>query len=90
MNNCFCKASMFNRPLFGGYVDFENAEFYRENFNVQTYWGISTAIGGLIPFAGVFVAWIWWFTCKHLWSANERLEGELPTIRRSIDMQWLR
>lgn len=89
MNNCYCKSSLWSLPFLGGYVDFENAQFYKENFNVQTSWAIGATIGGLIPFISCLVAMFWWLKCKHLWSANEITHPhQLQPIHAS--MEWLR
>jgi len=89
MNNCFCKASLFNLPFAGGYIDFENAQFYKSNFDVVKYWAIATAIGGFVPVAVFFVAIFWWMRCKNLWRAEER---DVPRVwdGPQADMNWLR
>ncbi|OIW31119.1 hypothetical protein CONLIGDRAFT_614585 [Coniochaeta ligniaria NRRL 30616] len=89
MNNCFCKSSLFNLPFKGGYMDFENAQFYKTNFDVVMYWAIATAIGGIVPVAVFFIAIFWWMRCKNLWRAEER---EVPRVwdGPQADMNWLR
>jgi hypothetical protein len=89
MNNCFCKASLFSVPFKGGYMDFENAQFYKANFDVVMYWAIATAIGGFVPVAVFFVAIFWWTRCKNLWRAEER---DVPRVwdGPQADMNWLR
>ncbi|RKK77499.1 hypothetical protein BFJ71_g16732 [Fusarium oxysporum] len=92
MSNCYCKASMLNVPYlsgYGGYVDFENAQFYKENFNVQTYWAIGTTFGGLIPLIAFVVVTFRWKMCAGLWSANERTQGyQFQPVHANMD--WLR
>ncbi|KIW10288.1 hypothetical protein PV08_11250 [Exophiala spinifera] len=75
MNNCWCKASLFNYPLLGGYVDFENAAFYREHFNVAKYWALGTCFGGLVPLLAFAVAVFWWLKCQHLWRFTQAARG---------------
>ncbi|KAB5560223.1 hypothetical protein GE09DRAFT_962289 [Coniochaeta sp. 2T2.1] len=89
MNNCFCKSSLFNVPFQGGYMDFENAQFYKANFDVVMFWAIATAIGGFVPVSVFFVAIFWWMRCKNLWRAEER---DVPGVwgGPQADMNWLR
>ncbi len=88
MNNCFCKASLFNLPAMGGYVDFYNAQYYKDHFNVELFWASATTIGGLVDIVAFIVAVFWWLKCQHLWSANERTR---PTVHSGdVNMNWLR
>lgn len=75
-------------PLLGGYMDFENAEFYRDHFNSGYYWGIAAVIGGAIPLIAFIVALFWWVNCKHLWNASEKYQGGLEN--NTTDTAWLR
>lgn len=89
MNNCFCKTSLFSLPNRGGYMDFENAQFYKDNFDVEMYWALATIIGGLVPVFVFVVAIFWWVRCKNLWRAGER---DQPRVwdGPQADMNWLR
>jgi hypothetical protein len=89
MNNCWCKANMLDfRFGYGGYFDFENAAFYRENFDVKKFWALGTALGGLVPLAAFVVAVFCWMRCQHMWSANDRTHAyQLQTIHANTE--WL-
>ena len=70
-NNCTCKASIFGLVGSGGYVDFENAAFYSEHYNVRRWWGTATAIGGGMLVSSLsFLAWRWQKS-SGLWKVNE-------------------
>lgn len=71
-SNCICKCSIFSMPLLGGYTDFKDAGFYRDNFNVMEYWAGAAHVGGSVPTVAFVVALFWWLKCRHLWKANER------------------
>lgn len=88
-NNCYCKSSNLGWPLgYGGYMDFENLEFYRANFNVVDYWTGGAVVGGFVPTATFVVALFWWRQCRYLWKANEREQPE-PPEGVEADTKWL-
>ncbi|KAF4457811.1 hypothetical protein F53441_325 [Fusarium austroafricanum] len=87
MNNCYCKSSALSMPGIGGYMDFENAAFYRDHFNSGYYWGFAAVIGGAIPLITFLVALFWWMKCKHLWSANEKGQGSFGNS--ATERLWL-
>ncbi|KAH8602956.1 hypothetical protein B0O99DRAFT_588020 [Bisporella sp. PMI_857] len=90
MNNCWCMASMFNVPFgLGGYTDFENGDFYMRYTNVQKFWAVGTAFGGIIPLVALIVAIFWWLKCQHLWSANDRTHASSPETHKA-STEWLR
>jgi hypothetical protein len=70
-------------------MDFENAQFYKANFDVETYWALATIIGGLVPVFVFLVAIIWWSRCKSLWRSDEREEPRVWDGPQA-DMNWLR
>jgi hypothetical protein len=74
-------------PGIGGYMDFENAAFYRDHFNSGYYWGFAAVLGGAIPLIAFLVALFWWVKCKHLWSANEKGQGNFHN--NATDRLWL-
>ena len=44
LNNCYCRASVFASG-YGGYEDFESAQFYKNSFHVVEYWIWATIVG---------------------------------------------
>jgi len=91
-DNCWCKSSLLG---FGGYMDFENAQFYRDHFHIFWYWGPAAGLG-----AGTCVAYlvyaIWsWAQNATLWASDEvpgppEYPSELSRTRvGGVDMLWL-
>jgi hypothetical protein len=74
-------------PAFGGYMNFENYQFYRDNCNVINYWAIAVGIGLFVPIVAFLVAVFWWLKCQHLWMANETSSGSGLRDDR-IDWVW--
>ena len=62
-------------PTLGGYIDFKEYGFYRENFKVMLYWIVAAVVGGSVPAIAFVVALFWWLKCRDLWKANERQES---------------
>ncbi|KAK4202353.1 hypothetical protein QBC40DRAFT_43685 [Triangularia verruculosa] len=82
-NNCICKGAL------AGYLDFENAEFYRnkDHFNVYTWW-MAGAIVGALPIT-LSLGWAvrLLIQLKPLWQASEQHN---PHVRNpEVDMIWL-
>lgn len=88
-SNCYCKSSVLNAPLLGGYVDFENTGFYRDNFNVLQYWAAAAIVGSAVPTMAFVVALFWWLKCSHLWKATEHGNEPQRLWRVPADMRWL-
>jgi len=90
LNNCFCNAT-FGSKAYGRYVMFENAQYYKENFNVQVFWGSATAVGLLSSLVMLFWAVLRWLRCKELWKQGEDHEVELPAgAEAGFSRHWLR
>jgi len=83
--NCYCNACMPGRAAhYGGYMDFETFEFYRDHFNLRFQWMLGVIFGSMIPAGSFFFAWFWWWRSKDLWHADENrrigdteLEGDM-------------
>jgi len=71
LNSCYCKASVLGTKNYGGYVDFENAQYYKGAFNIMEYWA-PAAVSGLLTSFGV-LCWVVakWSRCRTLWSQRE-------------------
>lgn len=86
LNNCICKSSTFGTSYFGGYMDFENGEFYHRAFEVQEVWALATVFG-VVSAAGA--SWWFWLRWRHdaaLWKVDEA--SQLPVVD-GLDMSWL-
>lgn len=68
----------------GGYLDFQNGDFYKEHYHVVTWWAITASVG---PWAGFIpIAWTLrqWSKSAMLWKCHEGdhftkiLPGPLP------------
>ena len=79
--NCLCRGG------FSGYLDFEDAKFYREHFNVVKWWRGAAAVGAL-PLLGSFLAAILLLMrLKYLWQASEL---STPVAEDAdVNMEWL-
>ncbi|KAK3387836.1 hypothetical protein B0H63DRAFT_431774 [Podospora didyma] len=66
LNNCPCKCGI------GGYMGFEDAAFFKDNFGVSTWWGLGAALGGLPPIVCFVAAAILYGRLKELWVASEQ------------------
>ncbi|KAK3936993.1 hypothetical protein QBC46DRAFT_320461 [Diplogelasinospora grovesii] len=90
-NNCYCKSASLGLPSYGGYMDFENAQFYKESFSVIPYWATATVIGGFIPLSALVTALFWWMDCKDIWKANEvHVEHRNGANSVRANLNWLR
>ena len=88
LNNCFCKTSQLGTASFGGYMDLQNAQYYKEAFHVVRTWGPAAAFG-MAACLGC-IAWNMrcWMRTSSLWQGNEDpkvgMEGG-----DGVDMSWL-
>ena len=71
LNNCKCKSSTFGPKTYGGYMDFENANFYRDGFEVTLIWAIATGIGFFNSVFPIVWASVRWRGSKELWRVRE-------------------
>jgi hypothetical protein len=81
LRNCLCRGGL------SGYIDFENAEFYRAHFNVMKWWRGAAVIGALPVFGSFLAAILLLIRLKSLWHASEQsnpLGGDV-----AVEMQWL-
>ena len=86
-NLCTCKSSIFAGA--GGYVDFENGEYYRSHFDVRRYWGVGAGVGFGSPFIFSMYLLFLWRRTKKLWTAEENKEMKRDTTGL-IPGDWLR
>jgi hypothetical protein len=78
LKNCFCRGGMSQ------YLDFQNAEFYREHFEVKKYW-IAAAATGPAPLVVSFVGALWLHgRLQPFWNVDGKGDGD-----PKADMQWL-
>ncbi|OQV06437.1 hypothetical protein CLAIMM_10999 [Cladophialophora immunda] len=87
LNGCLCKSSTFGSSAFGGYMDFQNAIFYRKAYNVTVYWGTAAALGFFTSF--VVIAWAMrrWSKSSPLWRIQE---NGSPEPGSNIPLEWIR
>lgn len=86
LNTCVCKTSVFGARGWGGYMDFENAQFYHEAFGVKKVWATATGFGvGSCTFA---ISWFWrrWSKDSGLWRVTESTNN---TLVDGVDLEWL-
>ncbi len=89
-NNCWCLAAPIASPVWGGYVEFGDAQLYKEVYDVLVYWATAAVVGGLVPIVAFVVAVFWWLKCQHLWATRERgIREEVRLKRVHADMSWL-
>ncbi|KAK3360564.1 hypothetical protein B0T25DRAFT_496507 [Lasiosphaeria hispida] len=95
-SNCFCRSSAVNLGYAKAYLDFEGFAFYRQNFNVDSFWISAAVVGGLAPAVAFMVALFWWFKCKPFWRVDENETQhwpesgyELQDWVGSADTAWL-
>ncbi|KAK7926575.1 hypothetical protein PG985_003573 [Apiospora marii] len=79
-DDCVCKSSTFGAG--GGYMDFQNGRFYKDYYDVSTYWGAATGVGGsTLVLSIVWLAWKW-HKSSSLWKVTEntsmRPHDDLP------------
>jgi len=97
LKNCTCRGG------FGQYIDFEDAEFYRdpEHFDVKASW-VAAAVTAAVPVALSFViALPAWVSLRALWeeeepnvSMRDEEDGERGVLLEDIrgvkaDMDWV-
>lgn len=83
-NTCTCKSSTFGGG--GGYMDFENGDFYKLHYNVSAIWGAASAVGGISAvFAIAWLAWKW-HKSSSLWKVTE--DTSMPLLH-GVSMEWL-
>jgi len=85
-NNCFCKSSVTCGASYGygGYMDFESFDFYRDNFGVSPYYAVATLVGTIIPTAISVIALNWW-RFKDSWKdPQETRVWDLNTSKSSL------
>lgn len=86
LNSCLCKSSVFGGGAYGGYMDFENGEFYRRHYDVSAYWGSATGVGGSSLVLAIFwLAWKW-HKLSGLWKVTEDTSMRL---RDDVPLDWL-
>lgn len=86
-NDCVCKSSVFGRgtDIRGGYMDFENGEFYRRHYDVSAFWGAATGIGGsTLVFSIAWLAWKW-HKSSSLWKVTE---NNSLLLRDDVPLDW--
>ncbi|KAK3684191.1 hypothetical protein B0T22DRAFT_271380 [Podospora appendiculata] len=68
LNNCPCKCGT------GGYMGFQEADFFARNFGVTKWWVVGSVAGGLPPVLCFVVAAVLLRKLKTLWTASEQNE----------------
>lgn len=86
LNRCVCKSSTFGTSYFGGYMDFENGEFYHRAFEVQKVWALATVFGVLSAASASSWFWLRWRRDSALWKVDEAYQ---PHVVEGLDMSWL-
>ncbi|KAK5076407.1 hypothetical protein LTR51_002089 [Lithohypha guttulata] len=86
LNNCRCKSSTFGSFDYGGYMDFENGEFYHRAYAVQEVWALATTFGLLIAGCAILYFGRRWSRDSDLWSVDEAFE---PPVVEGVDLLWL-
>ena len=83
LKNCWCRGGH------RGYLDFENAQFYRDknHFDVATYWRVAAVVGALPIIVSFLAAWIVWREMMPLWQVPVR--SNLPERHLRADPTWL-
>lgn len=86
LNTCACKSSSFGSSAYGGYMDFENAQFYHQAYNVEVVWATATACG--IASCTFALAWFWrrWSKDSSLWRVTESANHRLVD---GLNLDWL-
>ncbi|KAK5090181.1 hypothetical protein LTR05_000351 [Lithohypha guttulata] len=86
LNNCRCKSSTFGSSGYGGYMDFENGEFYHQAYAVQEVWALATTFGLLIAGCAILYFGRRWSRDSDLWRVDEAFE---PPVVEGVDLLWL-
>ncbi|PVH82981.1 hypothetical protein DL98DRAFT_570190 [Cadophora sp. DSE1049] len=83
LKNCWCRGGH------SGYVDFENAFFYRDknHFDVVTFWRVAAIVGAIPIVLSSLVAWIMLRKMKPLWQVS--VQSNLLPRHPRADMTWL-
>ncbi|KAK3321232.1 hypothetical protein B0T19DRAFT_445004 [Cercophora scortea] len=68
LNNCPCKCGT------GGYMGFQEADFFAKNFGVTKWWMVGSVVGGLPPILCFVVSAVLLRKLKTLWTASEQHE----------------
>lgn len=88
LNNCYCKASFMGTSSYGGYVDLQNAQYYKEWFHVVRTWAPAAGFGMFGCLGCIGWALRYWSKTSSLWSGNED-----PRVGREggdgVDLIWL-
>jgi hypothetical protein len=70
-NNCTCRSSVFGLAPYGGYMDFMQASFYKDNYHVVTWWATASVFGPMS--AVILISWTMrcWARSSLLWRVDE-------------------
>ncbi len=88
LNRCLCKSSLFSGSSFGGYMDFENGEFYKNAYDLENVWMAAAIVGPVSCF--LYVGWALnkWTSAMTFWKVDQKsnwdLVSELDYIEASI------
>lgn len=88
LNRCLCKVSNFGLGDFGGYMDFENAQFYRSAYEVTIVWITATVIGFSNSCIGIGFAVGRWNKDAGLWRVDEN-KKPLQGTNLELDARWV-
>jgi hypothetical protein len=93
LKNCICRAG------FSGYLDFEDAEFYRkkEHFDVTKWWWIAAILGAFPVVLFFLIAVLLMMLLQPLWQEDTGCEWNSIVAEESggredikgADMKWL-
>ena len=94
MSNCYCSSAIPGQVVgYGGYMDFETFDVYRDKFGLRSPW-IGGVIGGsIVPIGSFFLAWFWWMKSKSLSAADESQwvgDTELAALMGPGLVDWAR
>ncbi|KAH8587272.1 hypothetical protein B0O99DRAFT_694636 [Bisporella sp. PMI_857] len=83
LKNCWCRGGH------RGYLDFENAQFYRDknHFDVVTYWRVAAVVGAFPMMVSLLAAWTVLREMKPLWQIP--VPSNLPGRHPRADATWL-
>lgn len=86
LNNCMCKSSIYGLKDYGGYIDFKNAVFYRNHYDVEKYWAVATGFGLASCVLVIWWALRRWNRASSLWKVNEK---HSPDQGGAAELDWL-
>lgn len=92
LNNCLCKSSIFGTSSYGGYLDFETAQFYKDHFHVVRYWAPAAAFGMFSALSAILWALRKWSVSDSLWHAQEDPKKPAEQDDRNdgrVSLDWL-